>query len=103
MDERPTGGDSHTGRHLLSQLSRLGARVLAAGSSDWVVYPRDGAYPQDEAYFLEFILRFFEESLTNHPDLDVRALESWLATRRSQIRSGSLVYLAHQLDVLVRV
>jgi hypothetical protein len=103
MDERPSGGDSRTGRHLLYQLNRLGARVLAAGPSDWIVYARDGVYPEDEAYFLEFILHFIEDSLSNHPDLDARALEAWLAARRAQVRSGQLVYLAHQLDVLVRV
>ena len=33
------------------------APALAAGSSDWVVYPaRDGDYPADEAYFLRSIL-----------------------------------------------
>jgi len=103
MNERLTGGDSHAGRHLLSQLKGLEVRILAAGASDWVVYPRDGAYPDDEAYFLECILHFFEESLSNHPDLDARAFAAWLAARREQIRRGELVYLAHQLDVLLRV
>ena len=103
MDERPTGGDSRTGRHLLSQFDRLGVRILTAGPSDWVVYPRNGAYPDDEAYFLQCILHFFEESLSNHPDLDARSFESWLAARRAQLRSGRLVYIAHQLDVLVQV
>ena len=103
MDERPTGGDSQTGRHLLSQLGGLRAEVIEAGASDWVVYPRDGAYPEDEAYFLECILGFFEESLLRHPELEPGAFESWLAARRAQIRSGNLVYIAHQLDVLARV
>ena len=103
MDERATGGDSHAGRHLLSQLNRLGVHILAAGPSDWVVYPRDGAYPGDEGYFLEVILHFFEESLSNHPELDAQGFAAWLATRRAQIRRGELVYLAHQLDVLVHV
>jgi hypothetical protein len=103
MDERATGGDSISGRHLLSHLNRLGASILAAGPSDWVVFARNGAYPADEAYFLYFILHFFEESLSSHPELDERAFQSWLAARRSQIRKGELVYLAHQLDVLVRV
>ena len=103
MDERPTGGDSLTGRHLLADLQRLGARILAAGPSDWVVYPREGAYPEDEAYFLEFILHFIEQALSDHPDLDAHGFNSWLARRRQQIRSGELIYVAHQLDVLVRV
>lgn len=103
MDQRRTGGDSRAGRHLLGYLRDAGARVLAAGSSDWVVYARDGKYEADEAYFLYFILHFFEESLAGHPDLDASAFEYWLATRRSQIEKGELIYLAHQLDFLAHV
>ncbi len=103
MDIRPTGGDSLAGRRLLSELPRLGAHILAAGSSDWVVLPVDGKYPADEAYFLEFILHFFEESLSGNPELDPHAFADWLARRRSQIQRGELVYLAHQLDLAVRV
>ena len=63
MDTRPSGGDSQAGRHLFKHLSQVGAEILSAGSSDWVVYPVDGQYPDDEAYFLQFILHFFEENL----------------------------------------
>jgi hypothetical protein len=103
MDTRPTGGDSRAGRHLLSYFRRLGARVLAAGPSDWVVYATGGKYPADEAYFLSFILHFFEESLANHPELDAAQLASWLEVRRAQIARGELSYIAHQIDLLVRV
>jgi hypothetical protein len=103
MDERPTGGDSRAGRHLLEELPRLGAHVLAAGSSDWIVHPRDGAYPGDEAYFLECILHFVEQSLSGHAELDRREFAAWLATRRTQIARGELIYLAHQLDLAVEV
>ena len=61
MDARPTGGDSRTGRHLLTELQKMGVRILAAGSSDWVVLAQDGKYPADEGYFLKFILHFFGE------------------------------------------
>jgi hypothetical protein len=103
MDQRPTGGDSRAGRHLLGYLRDAGATVLAAGSSDWVVYAQHGRYVADEAYFLRFILHFFEESLTDHPDLDAAGFKGWLATRRSQIEKGELVYVAHQLDFLAQV
>src|SRR5438046_3193087 len=62
MDTRPTGGDSQSGRHLFGHLRGGGAEILAAGPSDWVVFARDGRYPADEAYFLHFILHFFEDS-----------------------------------------
>jgi len=103
MDTRQTGGDSQSGRRLFGHLRAVGAELLAAGSSDWVVYPQSGRYHADEAYFLNFILHFFESSLTGHPELDSAAFAGWLAARRSQVQRGELVYLAHQVDFLVRV
>jgi hypothetical protein len=103
MDARPTGGDSRTGRHLFSHLQSVGAEILAAGASDWVVHPVHGHYPADEAYFLKFILHFFEESLAGQPELDSRAFARWLETRHAQIERGELTYIAHQMDFLVRV
>jgi hypothetical protein len=102
MDERPSGGDSQSGRHLFCYLKEAGAEILAAGPSDWVVYPQIGHYPADEAYFLHFILHFFEQSLSNHSDLDADAFANWLKERRSQIDRGELVYIAHQMDFLVQ-
>ena len=102
MDTRPSGGDSRTGRHLFGHLRVRGAQVLAAGASDWVVYPQDGRYPGDEAYFLGFILHFFESALSGHPGLDPAALAGWLAARRAQLQRAELVYIAHQMDFLVR-
>ena len=101
MDTRPTGGDSRSGRHLFKHLEQAGAEILAAGASDWVVYPLKGQYPADEAYFLHFILHFFETSLANHPELDPRLLAEWLKQRRAQIERAELVYIAHQMDFLI--
>jgi SAM-dependent methyltransferase len=103
MDIRPTGGDSRSGRHLFGHLRSVGAEILAAGASDWVVHAIDGKYPADEAYFLYFILHFFENALCDHPELDGEVLQSWLAERRRQIECGDLVYIAHQIDFLARL
>lgn len=103
MDTRPTGGDSRAGRHLFAHLKSAGAQILAAGGSDWVVHSLNGKYPGDEAYFLHFILHFFEESLRGHKVLDAAAFEKWLAQRRTQIERGELIYIAHQIDFLARV
>lgn len=107
MDERITGGqpsgDSRTGRRLFAHLRQAGVEVLEAGASDWVVFPRQGGYPASEAYFLHFILHFFEGSLKGSPDLDQRRFAAWLATRHAQIERAELVYIAHQMDFLVRV
>ncbi len=103
MDTRPTGGDSRAGRHLFSHLRGAGAEILSAGASDWVVHSVDGKYAADEAYFLNFILHFFEESLTGNVELDAAAFENWIKERRAQIERGELVYIAHQMDFLARV
>ena len=103
MDTRPTGGDSRAGRHLFSHLRSAGAEILSAGASDWVVHSANGKYPADEAYFLNFILHFFEESLTGHVELNATAFANWIKERRAQIERGELVYIAHQMDFLVKV
>jgi len=107
MDERITdghpSGDSRTGRHLFAHLKNAGAEILAAGSSDWVVFPGPDGYPGDEAYFLHHILHFFEQSLTGHPELDSEQLAGWLTTRHEQVERGELVYVAHQLDFVGKV
>ena len=103
MDRRASGGDSRAGRHLFGHLRQAGAEVLAAGSSDWVVYGTKGKYTADEDYFLRFILHFLEDSLTGSPELDAMAFAGWLAQRRAQIERGELIYIAHQLDFLARV
>lgn len=104
MDERIVAGrrsgDSRCGRHLLTLLPRCGYRLVEAGSSDWVVHPRDGGYPADERFFLECILGFFEESLSERTELDRGGLSAWLDARRAQLAAGELVFIAHQLDVL---
>jgi hypothetical protein len=103
MDERlvngKRSGDSRTGRRLLPGLRSNGAEILAAGSSDWVVYPVNGKYPADEKFFLECILQTIEDELRKANDLDQAELDQWLKTRRTQLANGELIYIAHQLDV----
>jgi SAM-dependent methyltransferase len=106
MDERITdgkrSGDHRAGRHLLALLQQIGVDVLAAGSSDWVVHSRGGQYPGDEAYFLRHILHFVETTLSGHPELDLASFAEWIDARKRQIERGELIYIAHQIDVLVR-
>ena len=98
MDARLTGGQSRTGRRLFQALPEAGFEILAAGASDWVVFAGpDKRYPADEAYFLRYILHFFEGSCEG-----IAGLDGWLAARTAQIEAGELVYIAHQVDFLVR-
>lgn len=107
MDERmrdgKPSGDSKSGRHLLQLVPQVGASLVAAGSSDWVVFPRGGAYPNDEAYFLHHIVHFVHGALTGHAQLDATRFEAWVRERHAQIDRGELFYIAHQLDLLGRV
>jgi hypothetical protein len=99
MDERVRygrpAGDSKTGRRLFGHLRAAGAEVLAAGSSDWVVFP---PYPADEATFLHHIVGTIDESLSVRPDVDGAALAAWVELRHQQIERAELTYIAHQLD-----
>lgn len=107
MDTRQANGapagESRAGRRLFAAIAQAGGRVLEAGASDWVVFPRQGIYPADEAYFLHFILNTVATALRDHPALQPDELEGWVAARHAQVERGELVYLAHQLDFLGEV
>src|SRR5262245_54159044 len=107
MDQRlvagKPSGDSRTGRHLFAHLRAAGAEVLAAGSSDWVVFAGPNGYAADEAYFLHFIIHTMHTALAGHPDLDAERFTAWIAQRHAQVEQSTLVSIAHQLDVLGRV
>jgi SAM-dependent methyltransferase len=107
MDDRRINGrlsgDSLTGRRLLGRLQAMGVQILAAGSSDWLVFAGDNGYAEDEAYFLHFIIHTVGQALQGHPEIDPARLEDWLHRRHGQIDRGELIYIAHQLDVLGQV
>jgi SAM-dependent methyltransferase len=106
MDARITAGrlsgDSRSGRHLFKLLTQQGLRLLDAGASDWVVFDRGQGYPEDEAYFLHFILHTMQQALQSHPELEARRFSNWIAERHAQVERGELVYIAHQLDLLAQ-
>jgi hypothetical protein len=106
MDERITAGvssgDSQAGRHLFAHLKNSGATILAAGASDWIVFPTAQGYPADEAYFLHFIINTIGGALAGHADLDPVRFTNWIAARNAQVDRAQLVYVAHQLDFVGR-
>jgi SAM-dependent methyltransferase len=93
-------GDSRSGRHLFGHLRQNKLNIVAAGSSDWVVYAAKEGYAADEAYFLHFIIHTIDHALRGHPQLEAHQFEPWIAKRHAQIEAGELVYLAHQIDFL---
>jgi len=107
MDERiiqgRPSGDSRTGRHLFEYIRRAGAELLAAGASDWVVFAGADGYPEDEEFFLHFIVHTVGCALENHPELDSKRFEQWLHERHDQVERRILVYIAHQMDFVGRV
>jgi SAM-dependent methyltransferase len=104
MDDRVShgrpAGDSKTGRRLFGHLALAGATVLAAGSSDWVVFPQHGQYPADESYFLHHIVNTISSSLSARREVEPRVLQAWVELRHDQVERGELTYIAHQLDFL---
>jgi hypothetical protein len=91
-------GDRFTGRHLFQHIRDAGGKILASGSSDWVVYPGTSGYNHDEAYFLHFIIHTMYRALENHTELDSQRFSEWIRLRHEQIDRQELVYIAHQLD-----
>jgi hypothetical protein len=83
---------------LFGRLRAAGARIDAAGSSDWVVFPGANGYADDDAFFLGCILGFFEQSVGGRPEVDRARFAEWMRTRREQLARGELTYVAHQLD-----
>lgn len=105
MDDRVRygrpAGESRTGRKLFHHLRAAGAPPLSSGSSDWVVHAGpDGAYPADEAHFLDDILQTVCDAVVGR--VDPAVLAGWTATRRRQLAGGELLYIAHQLDFMGR-
>lgn len=103
MDKKP-GGDSQAGQAVIERLQTLPDVTLSdVAGSDWFVQPVDGAYPADEAAFLDHILGTVESAVGELPDTDQQRLAEWVDTRRDQLESAELSYMTHQLDVLGRV
>ncbi len=100
-NDKPAG-DSRCGRHFFGHARRHNASILAAGASDWTVFPHADGYPADEAYFLHFIIYTIYRALRDDPRLDSKMFEAWIEKRHAQVDEHKLVYIAHQLDFLGR-
>jgi SAM-dependent methyltransferase len=99
---RPVGG-RYTGRKLLALLRQAETDILAAGSSDWIVWPGADGYTRDEAYFLHFIMHTIDLELRGNPAIAGDVLEKWIRRRHRQIARGEMTFIAKQLDCLARI
>jgi hypothetical protein len=99
--EKRCPGASVTGRRLLSLLEERGLDVLAWGSSDWLIDPREQSYSPEESCFLGVILAMVEKELAAaSPHIHDSA--DWIRQRRQQAAAGTLSFTAHHLDILAR-
>lgn len=101
MEARLTGASS-TGRRLLTMLQGPDLELLAAGSSDWVIHPRNEAYTEEETSFLHAIIATVEQELTGKSGPAPAGLAAWARARNQQIEAGTLSFLVRNLDFLAR-
>ncbi|ELY99019.1 hypothetical protein C482_10696 [Natrialba chahannaoensis JCM 10990] len=120
MDEIRDGGSSRAGRELLAILRQRDWETLAAGGSDWVVRPAcadntgddETVNPGDthdsasERLVLEYVLHTIDDALTEIPaattPFSTVEQQQWLDRRQAALESGTLEFVAHNLDVLAR-
>jgi len=85
------------------------------GSSDWNVFPVEGAYADDQKLFLTAILSMIEaearaarakpgagEQSGAKPIVESGRLTGWYADRLEDVRNHRLALIVHQLDLLAR-
>ena len=95
----PTGG-AHSGRRLHGLLSAMGYDVVAYGSSDWDITPREGRYRDRDADVLRTLLAWIHDEGVQQPAIGRAGLARWHAERRARIESRELGMIVHQLDVV---
>lgn len=94
--------DPYTGRRLLNELRDAGSELREVEGSDWIVFGNEGEYPENEEYFLQCILYFIRQEVLDTSIMEEHKFTKWISERRQQIETGSLLYLAHQIDILAQ-
>ena len=87
------------GRRIVTTLQELGAELREVGASDWVVFGGEDGYREDEEYFLQCIVNFVVEEIRSDDRIPDSVVDDWAAHRWRQIETGTLIYIAHQLDI----
>lgn len=99
---RPAGTTSRSAAAMFAHLTALHLPILAAGASDWIVFPRRRDYMEDEAYFLVMIIDTILRQLRQDNTIDQERLTAWAARRHAQVRTGELIFMARNMDFLTR-
>ncbi len=90
-----------SGSRLLSAALKNKFAILAAGSSDWLVHPKEKYYAEDETLFLRAILETIWLELRENKDVDQIFLKDWLLQRQNHLNEGKLIFSAKNLDMLL--
>jgi SAM-dependent methyltransferase len=93
-------GDYCSGRQLAPVWQRCGGGVISLGSSDWVVRPSQGEYPEEERHLLQSIINFVAQALSGSSELAAEEIDLWVRERQRQLENGELIFVAHNLDFL---
>ena len=93
-------GGSRCGTELFSEIGRAGGQILESGSSDWVIFPGESDYSQDEKYFVECLVKTAVRAITEMSDFSEREVELWARRKLDQLQSKELIFQAHQLDFI---
>lgn len=99
MANRRPGGPN-AGRELLETIPAVDGDVVAVGGSDWIVRPLDGSYPDDERLVVEYLLSTIHDAVSELDSLEQAEIDAWIDERQRQVDTGSLLFLAHNLDIL---
>ncbi|MGZ8198132.1 MAG: hypothetical protein ACXWVP_07235 [Burkholderiales bacterium] len=104
MERRRVHGEStggaRSGRRLHTLLSEAGYDVIAYGSSDWNITPRERRYRDRDAVVLRALLSFMRAESERRSGIDRETLVRWHGERSAQLESGELGMIVHQLDIL---